>query len=81
MNDETRPPPPCHLTVDDIRRRVSDIDAIADSMRDAHKEEDRLLREVLNTIAAGASNAAELAQAALETFTLDFDRQYGPGES
>lgn len=64
------------LDVAEIRRRV---DAIRASMRDnerAHDLEDDLYRDVLWTIAIGAPNAAELANAALLAAEIDYQRWY-----
>jgi hypothetical protein len=58
----------------DVLRKVK---AIEDAQRDhemAHGLEDDLYRQVLSAIAHGAPNAAELANAALYTQTLDFKR-------
>jgi len=42
----------------------------------AHIKEDALREDVLDAIAAGATNAAELAEEALKSSDLDFTRWY-----
>ena len=64
------------LTIDEVRRRTAGIDDIADDPETAHRQEDRLYRDVLNAIAAGAPNPAELAKAALVTQEYNLDRYY-----
>ncbi len=64
------------ISVDEIRQRVLDIDDRSDDSEAAHRAEDRLYRDVLRAVAAGAPNAAELAKAALEANELLFDRHY-----
>ena len=68
------------MTVDEIRARVAQIDATADLVEKAHREEDRLYREVMRAIAGGASNPVELAQAVLATEDLGLDRYYSEPE-
>ncbi len=68
------------MTEDEVRRRVAEIDEIADMPEKAHIEEDRLYCDVLEAIAAGADNAADLARAALAARHLGLDRYYSvPG--
>jgi hypothetical protein len=64
------------MTEDEVRRRVAEIDEIADMPEQAHMEEDRLYCDVLEAIAAGAENPADLASAALAARHLDIDRHY-----
>lgn len=64
------------MTEEDVRRRVADIDEIADLPERAHREEDRLYCDVLEAIAAGADKPADLARAALAARQLDMDRYY-----
>lgn len=64
------------MTEDEVRRRVVQIDEIADSAERAHMEEDRLFCDVLEAIAAGARNPAALARAALGSRDLEIDRYY-----
>ena len=64
------------MTEDEVRRRVAEIDAIADLTERAHIAEDQLYYDVLKAIAAGADNAAALARAALAAKHLGLDRHY-----
>jgi hypothetical protein len=64
------------MTEEEVRRRVDEIDEIADLPELSHVEEDRLYCDVLEAIASGATNPAALARAALRTRHLDFDRFY-----
>jgi hypothetical protein len=48
------------MTEEDVRRRVDEIDEVADLPEKAHMEEDRLYCDVLQAIAAGADNPAVL---------------------
>ncbi len=64
------------MTEDEVRRRVAEIDEIADMAEKAHMEEDRLYCDVLEAIAAGADNPAGLARAALAARHLGLDRYY-----
>ena len=71
------------MTVDDVRhrreeiKRLGDFDRAADyDPEEAHRLEDGLWLDVLQTIAAGAPNAAELAREALRTRRLGFPRRY-----
>jgi hypothetical protein len=61
------------LTAEDIARRLAEIHALQGDEA-AHGEEDRLHRDVLAAIAAGAPDAPLLAAAALRTETLGFAR-------
>ena len=69
------------MTVDDVQARVARIDATADLVESAHKEEDRLYYDVLKAIAEGASNPAGLARAALATHDLGLERYYSQPDS
>lgn len=62
------------LTVEDVARRLADIHANRDDGERAHSMADGLYRDVLASIAAGASDAPTLAAAALRLETLDFAR-------
>lgn len=62
------------LTAEDIARRLAEIHALQGDDEAAHGEEDRLHRDVLAAIAAGAPDASLLAAAALRTETLGFSR-------
>jgi hypothetical protein len=64
------------MTVEEVRRRVAEIDEVADLPEKAHMEEDRLYCEVLEAIAAGADKPAQLARAALASRHLGIDRFY-----
>lgn len=64
------------MTEDEVRRRVAEIDEIADLTEEAHMEEDRLYRDVLEAIAAGSDKPADLARAALAAKHLGLDRYY-----
>ena len=64
------------MTEEEVRRRVHEIDEIADLPELSHIEEDRLYCDVLEAIASGATNPIALARAALQTRHLDFDRSY-----
>jgi hypothetical protein len=64
------------MTEGEVRRRVDEIDDIADLPERAHAEEDRLYCDVLEAIAAGADNPAALARAALAARRIDIDRYY-----
>lgn len=64
------------MTEEEVRRRVDEIDAIADLPERAHMEEDRLYYDVLEAIAAGADKPERLARAALAARQLYIDRNY-----
>jgi hypothetical protein len=64
------------MTEEEVRRRVIQIDEMADLAERAHMEEDRLYCDVLEAIAAGAHNPAVLARAALAARDLNLDRYY-----
>ena len=64
------------MTPAEVRARVRRIAALEADPEAAHDEEDRLRGEVLNAIAAGAPDAAELAAIAIETRALSFPRWY-----
>ena len=64
------------MTVDDVRAKVAEIDAIKNDDERAHSMEDDLYADVLNDIAEGMSGrcAAALAAEALKTVRIDFAR-------
>lgn len=65
------------MKIEDVKARIEKIRQgarLGDS--EAHRVEDCLHREVLETIAAGAPDPAALAAAALETRRLHFGRFY-----
>lgn len=64
------------MTEAEVRRRVDEIDEIADLQERAHIDEDRLYVDVLEAIAGGAEDPAAMARAALATRQLDFDRHF-----
>lgn len=64
------------MSADDVRQRVEAIKAVMRDDEAAHSMEDELWRDVLKAIAAGATNAAELAAEALKTQELNFSRWY-----
>ena len=64
------------MTIEEIRQRIADIDDSSDDGEYAHRQEDRLYRDVLQAIAGGVQNPSELAKAALESEDLTFDRFY-----
>jgi hypothetical protein len=64
------------MTEAEVRERVARIDELADSVEEAHREEDRLYSDVLKAIAAGADNPMGLARAALTASHLDIARSY-----
>lgn len=64
------------ITIEEVTRRVSALREAGDLSPDGHMEEDAIREEVLKAIAGGATNAAELAAAALRTADYDFPRWY-----
>ena len=64
------------ITLALVKRRVKAIDLITFDNEAAHSDEDELHQDVLQAIADGAAHPADLAQAALETQKLDFQRWY-----
>lgn len=63
------------MTVDEVKRRVAEIEALAFDDEAAHSEEDKLRADVLRAIAAGdCADPAAIAQAVLETSKIDFAR-------
>ncbi len=62
------------MKVADVKSRVEQIRTIAQSHEAAHSKEDELYADVLAAIARGATNAQELAQAALQTEYIEFVR-------
>ncbi len=63
------------MTVDDVKSRVEEIERKGD-VGMQHAAEDQLHSDVLQAIADGAPNGAELAAEALKTRDLDFSRWY-----
>lgn len=64
------------MNVDDIRTAVGAVRAVAHDDEVAHSQEDALLWRVLEAIAAGADNPAEMAREALKTAEIKFSRWY-----
>lgn len=62
------------MTIDDVKRRVEAINAIRGDSEEAHSLEDELHWDVLGVIALGAENARELANAAMKTREIEFER-------
>ncbi len=62
------------MTVELVKKRVSEIDAIKDDDEAAHSREDSLWYSVLRAIANGSDFAKELAVEALKTEQIDFQR-------
>ena len=65
-----------HITLGDIARRIEYINQIADDDETAHGEEDDLWKDVLFAIANGQEDPQELAKAAIQTITIEFERWY-----
>lgn len=64
------------ISLDEVRRRVSELAKAGELDSDAHLEEDAIREDVLRAIASGAPNPKELAAAALETEKFKFPRWY-----
>jgi hypothetical protein len=64
------------MTIEDVKTEVERIRQIAGQPESAHKAEDDLHAAVLEAIAKGAKNPAELAAEALETARIRFSRWY-----
>jgi hypothetical protein len=64
------------VTVETIRAAVKAIAEAADDPENAHGREDGLWLTVLEAIAGGAPEAAELASEALKTKKIEFSRWY-----
>lgn len=64
------------MSPEDVRDRVEAVRALAGDSEAAHVAEDRLHRDVLLAIARGEQYAQGLAQWALETTTIMFERWY-----
>lgn len=62
------------MTVDEVRDEVASIRRIARDDEAAHASEDALHQNVLDAIANGADNPAELAREALATQDIKFAR-------
>lgn len=63
------------MTVDDVIRKVEEVQATRHDPEHAHTIEDFLVREVIYTIAYGDyGEASQLARAAALSFSIDFPR-------
>lgn len=62
------------MTVEEVKKRVEQIDVCSSNYEGAHILEDDLYEKVLQAVAAGAENARELATEALKTKTIEFSR-------
>jgi hypothetical protein len=62
------------MTVQQVKNRVSAIEAVKRDFEVAHSMEDELYIEVLRAIVAGVPDIQELAEAALESQAIDFVR-------
>lgn len=62
------------MELSEVESRIEGIRAVAGDDEVAHSREDELRDDVLKAIAEGASNAAELAGAALSTRDIEFAR-------
>lgn len=62
------------MTALEVAKRVEAIRAVADDEEQAHAMEDALRDVVLQAIASGAENAAELAREVLRTGGIEFSR-------
>ena len=63
-------------TLDDVKRRVQGIAAVAGDDEVAHSREDDLHQDVLRAVAAGHPDSGKLARAALRTRRIMFKRWY-----
>lgn len=62
------------MTIKQVELALKEIARVANDDERAHGMEDRLHQEVLQAIADGAPNAAELARLALKTSDINFAR-------
>ena len=62
------------MTVDEVKRRIEAIAAESHDDERAHSDEDLLYEDVLQAIARGAPDPAQLAVAVLKTKELGFER-------
>jgi hypothetical protein len=64
------------MTVDDVRSLLAEIEieSVRNDDETAHASEDAMRDLVLEAIANGAPNAAELASEALRSNTIEFSR-------
>jgi ribosomal protein L22 len=62
--------------VDGIKEMASELHPVAASER-SHVEQDKLLKDVLEAIAAGAKEPDGLAKAALAVYNVEFTRFFG----
>jgi hypothetical protein len=67
---------PGTLTVQEVERRVAEIEKHRADDERAHMLEDLLREDVLQAIAIGNVDPAALANAALKTNDIDFGRWY-----
>jgi hypothetical protein len=71
------------LTKKQVKERVERIKELASELHPVvasercHVEQDKLLKDVLVAIAAGAKDSDGLAKATLTVFDLEFTRMYG----
>lgn len=70
------------LTVDHVNERLEAIRQVIKeehpvvASEEAHEEQDKLLRDVLEAIANGAEDPVGLSKAVLEVFNVEFTRWY-----
>lgn len=65
------------MTAEEALERLGRISVRgANDCENAHKEESKFLHDILQVIANGAPNAQELAQIALKSDDLEFDRYF-----
>lgn len=62
------------MKIEEVRRRLDEIEAAKDDDEVAHELEDQLYRDVLDAIANGADNAHLLAWWALSSRDIEFSR-------
>lgn len=62
------------ISIQDVEQRVASIADSQDDREGAHADEDELYRDVLRAIAEGHPEAEKLAEAALATCDLEFER-------
>jgi hypothetical protein len=66
------------MTLQEVTALLSEVKRLSEDADDhgAHELEDKLHIQVLNAIANGAENSAELARECLKTLELGFERWY-----
>ncbi len=64
------------MTIEEVIGRVLEIERISENDEEAHAAQDRLYVDVLNAVAAGAENAAQLATEAIKVDDMNFSRWY-----